>query len=149
MVNSDPLPSNNQNIERALDAIARAILAQNLVGEKSVTPTISNLPTSSRSQVYTLIGNTVIVSGSFVASGAATNVITVSLPFPAANNYYIGTAWALSAGVAYFTGAVLVSPGSSLINFTTNGNSNQWNNVNPFTWKNTDSCNYSIVYTKA
>ena len=97
------------------------------------------------------IGKTIHVAGTLNISSAASGVITVTLPVQAASQSvsYTGSAWAIDVGSAYYTGTILVPAGSTFLNFTTNGNQNQWDGTRPHTWASGDQIHFSVTYEAA
>lgn len=114
----------------------------------SYTATINNLPVSSKTTRYNIIGKTVNLTGSMVVSGAATGLVSVNLPVAAASQsvYYTGSAWSVSTGTALFSGVSQIAPGGTTVEFTSNNTGSPWGVSIPFVWKSTDKLRFSITY---
>jgi hypothetical protein len=121
------------------------------------TPTVTNVPTTSRVGAYVAHGKTVHVRISIVASGAATGSIAVSLPVSASARFGLsgyaallqGNATAVDSGTTSYAGYLQLASATTVNFFSTASASNPWAATVPHTWANTDIIVATFTYEAA
>lgn len=119
------------------------------------TPTLTGFGTVSyNTQSYKFEGKKCLARGSITLSAALTGAPTVNLPVAAitrANFISLGVARYQDTGTKLWTGTCHIASGATTIGFVHSGAAGTGNvdATNPFTFGNTDTIEYSIVYETA